>query len=120
MERIDNETGEALAMAGFKIENDKMIITHTPQGKRPDEFSSKRVRNRFGRSHFREKMMMQMIEIAKKLKLKSLIGYPAALYHEVDIGLISYEDACRRMDRLFEKMGFVFDEERLVYYLKLE
>lgn len=120
LEMIDRKTGEVVAFCGFNIEGDIMIITHTPQGKRPNEFSSKQVRNRLGRSHFRERMIEQMIEIARQLGIKEIQGIPAALFHEVDIGLISYEEAYRRIDELFLKMGFVFDKEKLRYCLRLE
>ncbi|MCX7881585.1 MAG: hypothetical protein N2482_03720, partial [Patescibacteria group bacterium] len=98
LEMLDKKTDEAVAFCGFNIEGNNMIITHTPQGKRPNEFFSKQVRNRFGRSHFRERMIEQLIEIAKKLGVKEIQGLPAALFHEIDIGLITYEEAYKRMD----------------------
>ncbi|GAB4219872.1 MAG: hypothetical protein Fur009_7960 [Candidatus Microgenomates bacterium] len=119
LEKLDPNTKESVAFCGFRIENEEMLISHTPQGKKPEKFSSSTVRNRFVRSNFRVEMMAVLIEMAKNLGLKRIIGYPAALFYEVDIGLISYEEAYKRMDALFQKMGFVFDEKRTVYCLTL-
>lgn len=76
IKKYDSHTAEEVAVCGFDIEKNEMVIRHTPQAKKPEEFSSPQVRNRLGRSDFRIEMMETMIEIAKRLRLKGVVGFP--------------------------------------------
>src|SRR3989339_1597983 len=51
--KFDKLTKEVVARCGFDIEKNEMVIRHTPQANRPEQFSSNQVRNRLGRSDFR-------------------------------------------------------------------
>lgn len=85
IKKYDLHTDEETALCGFDVENGEMVIRHTPQGKKPEEFSSASVRNRLGRSNFRIEMMQAMIEIAEKLGLKGVVGFPVKPYFMGDI-----------------------------------
>jgi len=122
LKKVDKVTGETVAVCGFDIENDKMVIRHTPQGNRPKQFSSSQVRNRFGRSDFRIEMMQAMIEIAKKLNLKGVIGFPIKPYLLGDRK--RYDLKIKAKDNLFELFNFSltkseFDPNDSQYFLDL-
>jgi hypothetical protein len=121
--KIDPRTGEEVAVCGFDVQENEMIISHTPQGKRPEEFSSQQVRHRFGRSDFRIEMMEAMIEIARQLNLKGIIGYPITHQSFDDKELKIYLKKIRARDLMFELFGFsLTDKDPLAvphYYLPL-
>jgi len=108
LKKVDKITGETVAVCGFDIENDKMVIRHTPQGNRPKQFSSSAVRNRFGRSDFRIEMMQAMIEIAKKLNLKEVIGFPIKPYLLGDRK--RYDLKLKAKNQIFELFNFKYKE----------
>jgi len=122
LKKVDKVTGETVALCGFDIENDKMVIRHTPQGNRPKQFSSSAVRNRFGRSDFRIEMMQAMIEIAKKLNLKGVIGFPIKPYLLGDRK--NYGLKLKAKNKMFELFDFKYiensgDPNDAYYYLDL-
>lgn len=121
IKKIDVHTGEQVAVCGFDIEKNEMIIRHTPQGKNPQEFSSRQVRNRFGRSDFRIEMMQAMIEIAKKLNLKGVIGFPIKPYYFGDMD--TYLHKIKAKNKMFELFNFSFINKKQpnesYYYLAL-
>lgn len=122
LKKLDKVTGETVAVCGFDIENDKMVIRHTPQGNRPKQFSSSQVRNRFGRSDFRIEMVQAMIEIAKKLNLKGVIGFPIKPYLLGDRK--RYDLKIKAKNQIFELFNFKYAENSgdlndAYYYLDL-
>ncbi|MFA6080878.1 MAG: hypothetical protein WC741_00540 [Patescibacteria group bacterium] len=122
LKKVDKVTGETVAVCGFDVENDKMVIRHTPQGNRPKQFSSSEVRNRFGRSDFRIEMMQTMIEIAKKLNLKGVIGFPIKPYLLGDMK--RYDLKIKAKNKMFELFDFKYTENSgdpndAYYYLDL-
>ncbi|MCR4313542.1 MAG: hypothetical protein NUV58_04800, partial [Candidatus Roizmanbacteria bacterium] len=104
IKKFDAHTDEYTALCGFDIENNEMVIRHTPQGKKPEEFSSGAVRNRLGRSNFRIEMMQAMIEIAKKLGLKGVVGFPVRPYSVGDVRTYLHKTAGR--DGMFALFDF--------------
>ena len=106
IKKIDTHTREEVAVCGFDIEKNEMIVRHTPQGKKPEEFSSKQVRNRLGRSDFRIEMMQVMIEIAKILNLKGIVGFPVRPYFVGNMD--TYLHKIRAKNKMFELFNFSF------------
>ena len=90
--------------------------------KKFDEFSLGSVRNRLGRSNFRIEMMQAMIEIAKKLGLKGIVGFPVRPYSMGDVRTYLHKTAGR--DGMFELFNFSLRNEdqpnEAYYYLSLE
>lgn len=121
IKKFDAHTDEHTALCGFDIENNEMVIRHTPQGKKPGEFSSGAVRNRLGRSNFRIEMMQAMIEIAKKLGLKGVVGFPVKPYSMGDIK--TYLHKLVGKNDMFEVFNFELKKadqpNEAYYYLSL-
>jgi hypothetical protein len=121
IKKFDSHTGEETALCGFDIEKQEMIIRHTPQGKKPEEFSTGAVRNRLGRSNFRIEMMQAMIEIAKKLGLKGVVGFPVRPYFIGDIKTHLHKIVGK--NDMFEVFNFELknggDPNEAYYYLSL-
>lgn len=122
IKKFDLHTDEETALCGFDIENNDMVIRHTPQGKKPEEFSSASVRNRLGRSNFRIEMMQAMIEIAKKQNLKGVIGFPVKPY--LLGNLKKYDLKIKAKNKMFELFNFKYiensrDPNDAYYYLDL-
>ena len=104
IKKLDSHTGEEVAVCGFDIEKERMIINHTPQGNRPEFFSSIQARHRLGRSDFRIEMMQAMIEIAKKLHLKEVVGFPIKPYFLGDKEI--YSKKIKVKNKIFELFNF--------------
>ena len=104
IKKFDFHTNEEVALCGFDIENGEMVIRHTPQGKKPQEFSSSQVRNRLVRSNFRIEMMEAMIEIAEKLGLKGVVGFPVRPYFLGDIKVYLHKIVGK--NNMFEHFNF--------------
>jgi len=121
IKRYDSHTGEETALCGFDIENNEMVIRHTPQGKKPGEFSSGAARNRLGRSNFRIEMMQAMIEVAEKLGLKGVVGFPVRPYFFGDVK--TYIHKLKAKNDMFEVFNFQLKNEtqpnEAYYYLDL-
>lgn len=117
IEKIDSHTDHAVAFAGFRIIDGKMEITQTPQALRPDEFTNRQEQHRLGRSKFRYEMTTVLIEVARNLGLHTIVGNCAAAHHEVELDLVRYEDIARRVDHIYETLGFEFNPHTLQYEL---
>lgn len=122
IKKYDLQTNEETALCGFYIENNEMVIRHTPQGKRPEEFSSGAVRNRLGRSNFRIEMMQAMIEIAERLGLSGIVGFPVRPYLMGNVRTYLHKTAAR--DGMFALFDFELrnanQPNEAYYYLSLD
>jgi hypothetical protein len=122
MELYHEMTGERLATCGFNIESDVMFISATPQGKKHELFSSRKIRRSFARSKFKYEMMEAMINLAKLLNLKGIKANSALKNPIDDLGLATMKTLARSKDELLEFFGYKLIEEegeKSFYYLNL-
>jgi hypothetical protein len=127
--RTPNQAGDLpLAQMGFEIEGDTVVITHPPQGIKGDIYESlgytpgeNRRRRTFlsmpeNRDHFKENLLIALIEVAKALKPLGIIKITAQSVDHMEKfrAKISWvmqakERARKSADDLYPKFGFQTD-----------
>jgi len=116
--RYDHAANTIVAACGFELEDGHMTITHAPQilTLKPEIGTNLDVRQRaldeLSDTDFRMEMIRQMLEIAKILKLERVKGLPPALSTAVEVGTLTYAEACKRIDNIYRNLGFNFREQR--------
>ena len=112
--QLDKKSGEIVATMGFVIERGEMIITQTPQAKRPTKLS-KGARSRLRSREFRVAMINQLLGIAKEMGFGRVGGVLAKDYGNVLAGVADYYYVAERVDDVFEEAGFLYNKEMDLY-----
>ncbi|NMB56394.1 hypothetical protein GYA19_00470 [Candidatus Beckwithbacteria bacterium] len=112
---ISPKTNEVVAMAGFDLTDNGLIITNSPQGTRGAEVSRKG-KSFLLNSNFRELMIEKLKLIAKKLGYKKIFALPFDKTLSVEIGLHDQEpnkyDLIRKnTDELYVRLGFTMNND---------
>jgi hypothetical protein len=108
LQLICPKTAEAIAICGFFVADDRMYIPHTPQGSTRYKISREARRSLFGENRdFRNRLMQTLIEIARKLKLKEIVGIAAESHPKVAEGHISAGRGAEIINKVFEENGFL-------------
>lgn len=107
--QLDSHEKKVVAVSGFEVKDNILIITQTPQPLKPRDlrFLGANVLPRLRSRDFRGRMIEQIIDIGKALNVSKILGVPAARYANVEIGLTEYDYVYDRVDAVLKRSGFV-------------
>lgn len=133
LELVHKDSNQFVARMGFNVvfyaetQQTALIVNHTPQG-RADWKGFRKIKDIFLKyNNFRTVMMLQVIEIAKKLEVDFIMilgsrNHPKVCMYctpeELSEGaLISYERAIKIIDRPAMEAGFIRQADGNLYFI---
>jgi hypothetical protein len=102
LEWFDHETKRPVSRCGFQLLGDYLNITHTPQGKKPENMTRDE-RQRLMKSGFRYHLLQKVIKIASSVGAHYVIGKHSSLHHKVVSGEITPEQGYKSIDWVYQQ-----------------
>lgn len=115
--QLDSHEKKVVAVSGFEVVDNNLIITQTPQPLKPRDlrFLGANVLPRLRSRDFRGQMIDQVIAIGKSLGVHKILAVPAARYANVEVGITDYDYVYDRVDAVLKRSGFALDGQFYEY-----
>lgn len=115
--QLDSHEKKIVAVSGFELIDDNLIITQTPQPLKPRDlrFLGANVLARLRSRDFRGQMIEQVVAIGKSLDINKILAVPAARYTNVEVGIIEYDYVYDRVDAVLQRNGFTLNGQYYEY-----
>ncbi len=115
--QLDSRVKKVVAVTGFEVDDNKLIIVQTPQSLRPRDLSvlGDKVLPRLLSRDFRGHMVEQVVEIGRSLGVDKILAIPAARYANVENGITDYDYVYERVDEVLKRCGFLLNGQYYEY-----
>jgi len=115
--QLDTYVKKVVAVSGFEIADNQLIITQTPQPLKPRDlrFLGANVLPRLRSRDFRGQMIEQIVAVARSLRVDRILAVPAARYTNVEVGLTEYDYVYDRVDKVLKRSGFTINGQFYEY-----